>query len=173
MASALMPLYGVTCVLLAVGGVFKVTAPRAATESLARAGVRVPAAIVRGLGACEVALGTAAAIAPRPLTAALVAVAYAGFCVFGLRLLSIGERRDCGCFGAAGQGVGTTHLLLNAIGCATAFLAAVVHPPGLGWILEHSPLAAVTAGAGIAAAAFAVHALFTLFPSAWRSHGAR
>lgn len=173
MASALMPLYGVTCVLLAVSGVFKATAPRAARESLALAGVRVPASVVRALGACEVVLGTAAAIAPRPLPAALVAVAYGGFFAFGLRLLSIGERRDCGCFGAAGEGVGAMHLLLNAIGCATASLAVVVHPTGLGWILRHPPLTALTTGVGIAAASFAVYALFTLFPSAWRSYGAR
>jgi len=173
MASALMPIYGVTCVLLAVGGVFKVTAPRAARESLALARVHVPASVVRALGACEVVLGTAAAIAPRPLPAALVAVAYGGFCAFGLRRLSAGERRDCGCFGAAGEGVGTTHILLTAIGCTTASLAVVFHPPGLAWILGHSPLAAITAGVGIAAASFAVYAVFTLFPSAWRSYGAR
>lgn len=172
MALAVMPAFSITCVLLMVGGVFKLRAPEAGRKSLVLAGASVPVFAVRVLGALEIALGIAAAVAPRPLPAALVAVAYGGFCGFGMRLLIVGKRQDCGCFGGVHARVGATHLILNAIACITASLTSIVHPPGLGWILSHPPLDSLVAGVGLAGASFAVYAVYTLFPNAWRSYQA-
>src|SRR5579864_5536578 len=116
MASALMPAFSVACVLLVVGGVLKLRAPQAGRQSLALVGIRIPASVVRALGAIEVVCGAVAAVSPGWVTSGLVAVAYGAFCVFGARLVLVGSTADCGCFGGTGAPVGATHLALNAIG---------------------------------------------------------
>lgn len=169
---ALVPMFTVACALLVVAGAFKLRDPSAARRSLARLGVSVPAPGIRALGAVEILVGAAALIRPVAVSAALVALAYGGFCVFVALLLRAGGPADCGCFGGGGESVGITHVILNAAACTVAALAAVAPPPGLGWILTRAPLVSVSLILGIGAATFAVYGVFTLFQSAWRSYGA-
>jgi len=169
---ALVPVFAVVCALLVLAGAFKLRDPRAAKQSLARSGLDLPAPAIRGLGAAEIVVGAVAVIRPTVLTAALVAVAYGVFCVFMARLLRADGSAGCGCFGGGSESIGVTHVILNAIACAVAALAAVAPPAGLGWIVTRAPLVSVSLILGIGAATFAIYSVFTLFQGAWRSFGA-
>lgn len=166
-----MPPFVVACALLVLAGLFKLRSPASARTSLQTLGIRVPALSIRALGLLEVALGGLAAVRPDPLTAILVAAAYASFLLTTLALIRSGESADCGCFGAAGATVGRAHGIFNGLACAVAAGAAVTRPPGLLWTFSRSPLVGVTLPLGMIAAAYAAYAVFTLFAPAWRSYG--
>ena len=106
--------------------------------------------LVRLLALAEVALGVAAVAAPGRATAALVAVAYAGFTGF----VALAGRRggvlaSCGCFGRPDTPPTRAHLVLT--GGATATGAALaVSPPGTGAWSAAAP-ASTAALAGFAA----------------------
>jgi hypothetical protein len=59
----------------------------------------------------------------------LLAVAYAVFALTAARLLALGQRTSCGCFGAADAPVGVPHLVLNVAAVGVA-VAATIAPPG-------------------------------------------
>ncbi|MGN6169798.1 MAG: MauE/DoxX family redox-associated membrane protein [Solirubrobacteraceae bacterium] len=170
---ALVPVFLVACVLLAVSGFSKLSSPASARASLQLIGVQVPLAVVRALGAGEVALGVCAAIRPGPLTAGLVAGAYGVFLVTTLRLLAVEGGADCGCFGTASAVASRSHAVLNFVACASAAVAAAFPPPGVTWIVSRPPLVAVTLVVGTATAAFAAYGVFTLFAPAWRAYSSR
>ncbi|MEA2428559.1 MAG: Methylamine utilization protein MauE [Thermoleophilaceae bacterium] len=172
MSSAVLPAFAAATLLLAIAGVAKVVSPYAAQGSLSAAGINVPPAAVRALGAGEAALGGAAFLAPGTLAALAAALAYGGFCLFTLRLLRVaGDGVDCGCFGGSGSEAGRVHLVLNAVAFAVCLLAVAAPPRGPAWILEHAPLTTVAICSGVGAAAYAAYLVFTAFPRAWRSYG--
>jgi hypothetical protein len=167
-----MPIFAVACALLVVAGIGKLREPRAARESLALVGLRVPTLLVRCLGAGEAAIGTTAAIHPSVATGALVASVYAAFCAFLLALRRrAGSRAECGCFGEAEEDAGTAHLLLNTVACLAGVLAAVAPPHGVGWTLTRPPLVAVPLLLGTSAAVLGAYLAFTALPRAWRAYG--
>jgi uncharacterized protein YjeT (DUF2065 family) len=168
---ALLPPFVVVCALLALAGVLKLRSPQAARDALSTLGVRVPPAAVRILGLAELALGVLAALRPNPATVGLVAFAYAAFGVIVALLVRAEGNADCGCFGAASSVASWAHVALNAAACAVAVAVAFVRPPGLAWIATRAPLVAATTTLGLAAAAFAGYAAFTLFAPAWRAYG--
>lgn len=73
----------------------------------------------RLLGGIEVAIGGAFIVAPGPITAVMLGLAYAFTLASALTL----KRRDvdCGCFGANSAKVGTSHIVVTAIATAAAF----------------------------------------------------
>lgn len=170
---ALTPVFTVACGLLVLAGAGKLRMPRPARDSLALVGVRLPAVVVRLLGAGEVAIGVGAAIRPGALTGALVALAYGAFCAFLVLVLrrSAGPSADCGCFGDASASAGGSHLALNAVACGAGVLAALDPPPGLGWVLTRPPVIALPLLIGTSAAVFAGYLAFTVFPRVWRAYG--
>jgi hypothetical protein len=161
----------VACALLVVAGVAKLRAPRPARDALQLIGARVPSLAVRVLGGAEVALGAFAAIRPGAFSGGLVALAYGAFAVTAALLIHADHTADCGCFGRVSSPAGAPHVALNAGACGVAIAAALVGPPGLQWIATRAPLVAVTLVIGLAGAAFAAYAAFTLLAPAWRAYG--
>lgn len=111
--------------LLAVAGVAKTREPLSLTRALRSAGVPVRAPLlarwVRVLAAVEAIIGAAAVVRPSLVTAALVALSYAGFTAFVLRALASGSPlASCGCFGKADTPPTTGHAVVTALlaGCA-------------------------------------------------------
>jgi hypothetical protein len=169
--SALVPAFTVTCALLVFAGVSKVRSPQPARQAIRALGADVSATLVRGLGAAELGWGILATVRPGPVAAGGVALAYGAFCLVAFLLLRAGPSVDCGCFGQASSVASWAHVALNAIACGLAVAVALIRPPGLLWIHTRTPLVAVTLVIGMAAAAYAAYAVFTLFPPAWRAYG--
>ena len=85
--------------------------------------------IVRTGATAEAALGLAAFAAPRPPTAALVALSYAAFaCVVLVARQRGGALATCGCFGRPDTPPTLVHLVLNLVFAATAVVLAVAAP---------------------------------------------
>ena len=135
--------------LLAAAGTAKVVAPSPAAAMLRR--VLPPArhlpAVVRIGGAVELAIGTSVAVTGSRWSTLLLALAYAAFAVVAARLIRLGARQSCGCFGRTDSPVGWPHLALNVVAVAVA-IAAAVRPAGpAGGLFEHGTLAG-TVGLG-------------------------
>ena len=157
--------------MLVVAGLGKLRSPSAVRESLRLLGLKVPSGVVRLLGTGEVCLGVGAAIWPGAMTDGAVAILYAGFAAFVLFLLrSSAERANCGCFGDANHRLGAPHAALNLVAGCLATAAAVVHPPGIAWMLGRSPLVAVSLCVGTAAAALAAYLAISAVPDSWRAY---
>jgi hypothetical protein len=123
------------------------------------------------VGILEVALGCVAIAVPRPLVAALVAVAYAGFAAQSLRLAVVSgdAPEDCGCFGDVEAPAGLPHVVLN-LGCAlVAAAAAVLAPPSLASLVADAPLTGAVVLAGVIASVYGLFLAYTAFPTAWSS----
>jgi hypothetical protein len=122
------------------------------------------------VGAGEVVLGALALAWPRPLVAALVAVAYAGFAAHSLRLAVVsGGEEDCGCFGDVEAPAGMSHVVLD-LACAAVAAAAVVAPPRpLASLVADAPVAGSVLVLGVAAAAYALFLAYTALPGAWNA----
>jgi hypothetical protein len=171
MSSALLPAFASAALLLTIAGAAKIASPYLAQASLSGAGIRLPRALVRVLGAAEVSVGAAAILAPNTITALAAALAYAGFCAFIVRLLRAEGGGLCGCFGGAGSEASPVHLALNAAALAVCAVAAASPPHGPDWVFARDPLVAVAICIGVGAATYASYVLFTAFPRAWRSYG--
>jgi methylamine utilization protein MauE len=170
---ALLPAFLVVAALLVVAGAGKLRSTDGAQAALDAAGIRVPPAAVRLLGAAEVTVGVVAIWAPGTGSALLVALAYAGFAAFTVRLLRVaGGRVDCGCFGVSGSEVGWLHVGLNAAAAAVAAIACLTPPPGAGWILARSPGIAIPLAIGTLGGVYAAYLAFTQLGAAWRSYPA-
>lgn len=168
---ALMPVFTVLCALLVLAGVLKVRSPWQAADSLALVGARVPASAVRALGAAEIAVGGVAIVRPSTISAGAVTLAYGIFAAFIAVLRRRGHDVDCGCFGAGGARATWVHVGLNAAACLAAIASTLAPPPGAAWILTRGPVVLTGLLCGLAAAALAAYAAFTLLPDAWRAYG--
>ncbi len=134
----LIGLYLVAAGLLFVAGVAKARHPddtaRALTALAPRGRAALPLGPVRQLvraGAlAEAALGLAALLVPRPVTAALVALSYAAFgAVVASARWRGGPLATCGCFGRPDTPPTTVHLVLNLVLAGAAAVVAVTAPP--------------------------------------------
>jgi hypothetical protein len=143
------PLFAAAAGLLVLAGVLKLRASQA-------------------LGLVEIALGGVALALPRPLVAALVAVAYAGFAAESLRLAVAGAE-DCGCFGDVEAPAGLGHVVLNLACAAVAVVAAVAPPESLAALVASSPLVGVVVVLGVAASVYGLFLAYTVLPTAWSS----
>lgn len=116
--------------VLCIAGVLKFRRPAGTVRAVRAAGLGFGTVVVRALGAVEFVIGIIViGWAPLPAVAAL-AVCYAGFAVFALRLLAAqGTRASCGCFGEAESPVHAVHVGLNVAVAAIAVAAtARWHP---------------------------------------------
>ena len=154
--------------VLVVSGIGKLVDPWPATGAMRDAGLPVPfrgrAVGGRALGAAEIAVGLAGLAVPEWWAAAGIAVVYAGFAAFVLRLRRRDEHVGCGCFGAASTPPGRAHLVLNLTASAVGVAAALAGVPdivdvfddGLGAAVPYVVLLAIGAalvlvGPGLAA----------------------
>ncbi|MEA2483053.1 MAG: Methylamine utilization protein MauE, partial [Thermoleophilaceae bacterium] len=136
--------------LLIVAGGWKVVRPGPALAALTTAGWRPPRAVVRSVGAVEMALGGALMLEPGPASAAGAAIAYACFALFVMRLLRRAHAGvECGCFGPMSGEVTAYHVWLNSALCAVCALAADVPPPPVSWVGGRTPLSAFALVTGL------------------------
>ena len=149
----------VASALLAVAGGPKVLVPANTVGALRSVGVRLPPAVIRAFGAVETAVGVATLLTGARLLAGLVAVSYAGFCVFlVVALRGGGAVSSCGCVGRADTPPTRSHLVVTATLMVTAALAAATGADGLA-TLGRSAAGILT----LCFAAFAVWLVWLLF----------
>jgi hypothetical protein len=140
--------YLVACTLLVVAGSAKVARPDETARALApllpgrrppfrtvRRGVRVGAA-------AEAALGVAAALAPRPVTAGLVACSYLVFAAVVVTAMARGgPLATCGCLGRPDTPPTAVHAVLDLVlaGSAVAVAVGTATSGTLAGVLAHQP----------------------------------
>lgn len=165
--SALAPAFALIAALLVLAGVAKLRAPAAAAVVLFRLGLPSSTGLVRGVGLAEVALGTACLLAPGPLTAALLALAYACFAAVVAALArSASGAVPCGCFGEGSFTATRAHAAVDLLAAALAAAFAVAPGDGpLGWLSD--PLAGSVALAAVGCSTWLCYVLFTAPPSIW------
>lgn len=156
--------FTIAAALLIVGGVAKAVRPGDTAHALHLAGVPVPVPLVRLGGALEAGLGVWAVLSAARLSAALVAVSYAGFAVFVAVAMARGlPLASCGCFGRIDTPPSAVHLVIDAVAVAVSITVASDPGDGLRRVLEDQPARgvpyAVLAIAGTAAALAALTAL--------------
>jgi hypothetical protein len=169
----LIPAYISAALLLALAGLLKLRRPAPAAEMLASlsGSAKSRAGLVRSLAGGELALGLWALVLPSPLTAGIVAGAYAGMAALLLVLGARGGRQaDCGCFGETGGGVGWLHVSLNLLAAMACSGAATANLRGWGWLVGQPQLQCVTLCGGILTATLAGYLAYTRVPAAWRAY---
>jgi hypothetical protein len=139
------PVFAVALVM-GVAGVLKLARPRTAARAMRAAGLPASPLAVRALAVTEIVVAAAALAFGTALTAAAMAVYYAGFAVFATVLIRrAGSTAPCGCFGEAKADEATTwvHVGMN-VAAAILCLAAVVWPTGgIGDVMAGQPLAGI------------------------------
>jgi hypothetical protein len=146
---ALIGLYLIAAGLLCVAGVANALRPDDTALAMAalvpgRPPLRVVRSVVRVGALAEAALGAAAVLFPRPLTAALVALSYLAFsAVVAYARLRGGALATCGCFGRPDTPPTALHLVLDLTLAAAAAAVADGAPAHntLGLQLAHQPWA--------------------------------
>ena len=146
---ALIGLYLIAAGLLCVAGVAKALRPDDTALAMAslvpgRPPLRVVRSVVRVGALAEAALGAAAILFPRPVTAALVALSYLAFtAVVAYSRWHGGALATCGCFGRPDTPPTALHLVLDLTLAVAAAVVALGAPPQntLGLQLAHQPWA--------------------------------
>lgn len=155
----------IASLLVAVGGAAKLVAPSATGRALAGVGLPGRPAVVRLLGAAELAVGAAAAAVGGRVLPAIVAAAYVAFAGFVIVALRAGERvSSCGCFGSAATPPSRLHVAVNLALAAVATVAAATDLAPLNDVLAGQPLAGVPFLGLSALGLVLVYALLTLLP---------
>lgn len=112
-------------VLMVAAGAIKLRSPRAGADALRSARLPLPpglrSAAVRAAGAVEVAVGAAVLLVGGPVPAGALALLYLAAAALVVRLRAVAPRAGCGCFGAASEPVGRTHVVVD-LGLACAAL---------------------------------------------------
>jgi hypothetical protein len=136
------PVFAVALVM-GVAGVLKLARPRTAAQAMGAAGLSDSLLAVRALAVTEIVVATAAIVFGTALTAAAMAIYYAGFALFAVVLLrKAGSAAPCGCFGETKADEPTTwvHVGMNVLAAGLS-LAAVVWPTGgITDVLAEQPL---------------------------------
>ena len=129
---ALVVPYAAAAVLLAVAGVPKVRDPGDLVRAVRSVGMPFGRRAVRAFAVAEVVVALAALLVPSRLTAAALALMYAGFTAFVvLALRRGGVLSSCGCFGRADTPPTPAHALVTGAASVVGLLVAV-DPPGAG-----------------------------------------
>lgn len=148
--------------LLVAAGVAKITTPTATGGALRTSGLPSRTALVRLLGAGEVALGLLVLAIGGTSTAVAMAGAYAAFTGVAWRQRRAGA--DCSCFGASSAPATALHVSVDATAAAVAAAAAVAPAPALGPVVAADPVAGVLAGLAVVVATALVRLLLTAAP---------
>ena len=160
--------YAAAAVLLAVAGVPKVRDPGDLVRAVRSVGMPFGRNAVRAFAAAEVVVAVAALAVPNRLTAALLALMYAGFTAFVVTALRRGGvLSSCGCFGKADTPPTRAHALVTGVASGTALLVAV-DPPGAGaWsaLTDSGVLAAAGLVALVALVGFLAWQVMAVLPS--------
>jgi hypothetical protein len=135
--------YLTACGVLLVTGAAKLRQPHATADAL-HAAYSYDASdnAVRAIGAGEITVGTAAAIAGGT-AAALVACTYVLLLAVASRLRRRAPDAPCGCIGARSGRVGAAHLATSALAAAVAATYALAHGDGIAAVVRDQPLAGV------------------------------
>lgn len=162
--SALAVPWLATCAVLAIAGTAKLLRPDPTAGALRAARLPSSRTAVRGLGAFEVALGTAAAVTGAAVLALAVAACYLGFAAFvGNALRRAGMLQSCGCFGTPDVPATGLHVAVNVVAAAVAVGAAGVGDVGL---VDASGADGVLVAGLAAVAAYELVVLLTTLPRA-------
>ena len=114
--------------LLLGAGLMKMRNPQGTQEAIRTlVGLKGPSWQSRLLGTIEVVIGGAFILAPGPITAAALGLAYA--VTLGSAFALRRSDADCGCFGADSTRVGASHLAITAIATVAAFALTVGYEP--------------------------------------------
>jgi len=146
---ALIGLYLIAAGLLCVAGVAKALRPDDTALAMSalvpgHPPLRVVRSVVRVGALAEAALGAAAILFPRPVTAALVAISYLAFtAVVAYARWRGGTLATCGCFGRPDTPPTALHLVLDLTLAVAAAAVALGAPPQNTLVLQlaHQPWA--------------------------------
>lgn len=163
--------YLAAALLLAAAGLAKVRRPADTAIALRRAGLPVPAWVVRAGAAAEVAVAGWAFTSAR-VPALLVALSYLGFAAFVLLALRRGSPvSSCGCFGKADSPPTRAHVVVNLAAAGGAGWAALhAHPAGIA-LLRHQPLGGLPLVVLLGAAAYLAYLVMTALPKTLAAGG--
>jgi len=120
--------YAAACVVLAFAGATKIRRPAGTRPAAAALGLPDAAAVVRSLGAVEVALG-AAGLVVGGAVAAVVAAMFGALAIAAWRLLARSPGTACGCLGTSDAPVSVIHIVVNMAAAVAAALAAGARAP--------------------------------------------
>jgi uncharacterized membrane protein YphA (DoxX/SURF4 family) len=115
--------------LLVVSGVPKLTNPVSTTRALESIGLPPRRNLGRAVGVVEITVGLGVIAIGGPVTAAALAVLYAGFAGFILLGLRSSKVKSCGCFGSEDTPPSLLHLAID-LGAAVVGAILVVRPVG-------------------------------------------
>lgn len=160
-------LVAVAALVLAVGGVLKLTDPEPTQAMLTAAGLPDRPALVYALGIGEAVVGAGVLAGTGLFLTATLAALYAGFAV----LLAVVLRRhpegvDCGCFGRYSAPPSRVHLVIDAAGAVVVAAAAAVGAPSLPELLEGQAAGGLPILIAVLLGALGVLALLTRTPAA-------
>jgi hypothetical protein len=157
---AMLGVYLMGCVLLAVAGAAKAVRPADTARALAMSVSRPPTRrwvhAVRALAAAEAVVGVVGVVRPGPAVAAVVAASYLAFTAFVLIAMAKGGALStCGCFGSPDTPPTGLHAALDLlVAVASAVVAGRVSGGWLGTVVRHQYLRGVPLLAAVLVAAW-------------------
>jgi hypothetical protein len=160
----------VVSALLALAGGMKLAQP-APTAGALRA-MRLPSsvALVRLLGAVELAIGVGAGVTLSPSLLVLLAAMYLAFAAFVTAALAANRPlQSCGCFGKADTPPSRVHLGLNVVAAVVALVAAVTETPSLASTMADQPAAGVPFVLLVAVCVYLCVTVVTVLPQTFGS----
>lgn len=168
--TVLGPLSLAAALLLVASGLAKLRFPAPASAVLTA--LRVPGwrtlpqqALVRVGALVEVAIGAAAVLLGDTVSFTVLGVCYLVFAAVTVRLLALGSRAACGCFGRADTPVGAAHLVV-VLTCLSVAGAAAAAPPGsVGAVVAGTPAHTLTLGAQVVLLAWLGYLAMTALPA--------
>lgn len=155
-------------ILLIASGAGHLGRPGHAERALSSAGLPAGPRIVRMLGLAECAAGLAALVRPGPVAAGGVALLYAGFAGFLVRLLRDGKAASCGCLGRHEAPPTWLHVALDIVAAGVALWAGFRGIPGLWPTARPLPLHGATFVAGTGLVAYLSYLMAAFLPDAVR-----
>jgi hypothetical protein len=165
---ALVVPYAAAAVLLGVAGVPKVRDPGDLVRAVRSVGMPFGRRSVRAFAVAEVVVAVAALVVPNRLTAALLAMMYAGFTAFVVAALRRGGvLSSCGCFGKADTPPTRAHALVTGAASVTGLLVAVDPPGAHAWsaLTDSGALAVVGFVALVALVGFLAWQVMAVLPT--------
>jgi hypothetical protein len=161
------PIFFASALLLFLAGIGKLAAPANAARALSAARLPNDRPFVRAFAAYELGLGTACiAIPTRPVAAAL-AITYAAFAVFLIRLMKIEDPvAGCGCVGGKKETPPSrVHVILNLVAAASSVGALAFSPTSVADLVGDVPVAGVGFIIGTITIAYLAYVMALHLPS--------
>ena len=170
MSNAFAAPFFAAATLLVASGILKLRDPGPPSRALEAAGLPGGPSSVRLLGLAEITLGTSSIVVPHPWAATALAVTYAVFAAFLVRLRARRPDASCGCAGERELPPSLLHVAFDLVAAGSGVGLAVLREPGLPSILAGAPALAAPLVLGIGAVAVLAAAAVTLVPAAFGSY---